>query len=312
MTSWRTCALIAALVATAATAAPARRALADDIPGHRISRPINGLVIAGALGFGFGFSVIELRERGGRWQREVFGGADRLVHRNFSRPAMVTSDVGLVSSVAVPALYLVGTSIEEADGDRMLLYTEALTINFALFQGAKRLVQRPRPYLYSTVPGVVLYARDQGDDAQLSFYSGHAATAFCAATAGAYLRAASGASGRERVLAWAGGFAIAGATANLRVRAGKHFYSDVAIGATVGIALGYLVPALHADAGRYVPDAADIGAAAAGLVAGALVSQLVPLGAPAPGPPGSSSTSSLHVGLLALPGGVGVAIGGAL
>jgi hypothetical protein len=47
-----------------------------------------------------------------------------------------------------------GGTIEDADGDRLLLYGEALAVNLALFEGVKHLVQRPRPYLYSSSPEV--------------------------------------------------------------------------------------------------------------------------------------------------------------
>jgi membrane-associated phospholipid phosphatase len=44
---------------------------------------------------------------------------------------------------------------------------------------------------------------------------------------------------------WLGAEALAATTAVLRVEAGKHFWSDVAVGALVGSAVGYLVPELH-------------------------------------------------------------------
>jgi membrane-associated phospholipid phosphatase len=301
-------AVVAVLVCAAATPA-----IADPIvAGHHVDRPVDAAVTIAAIGAGLGLSLLPIREDRELWHRELFGAADGAVHDNFSRRAAIASDGLLAVSVAAPVIYLTGTTIDDADGDRMLIYSESLAVNFALFQGVKRLVQRPRPYLYSTSPEVARYANAQGDDAHVSFYSGHAATSFCAATTGAYLVAASSASRGERAAAWASGFAVAGATANLRVRAGKHFYSDVVVGAVVGIAIGYVVPALHADAGAYLPDTLDVIAAAAGLLGGVAISQLLPLGGSEAGHLGPPSRVQLHLGPAPLASGVIVSIAGTL
>jgi undecaprenyl-diphosphatase len=44
---------------------------------------------------------------------------------------------------------------------------------------------------------------------------------------------------------WLGSHALAASTAYLRVHAGKHFWTDVMVGAVVGSAIGFLVPWLH-------------------------------------------------------------------
>jgi membrane-associated phospholipid phosphatase len=227
------------------------------------------------------------------------------------------SDGLLAASIAAPIGYLAGATTEDVDGDRLLVYGESLAVNLAVFQGVKHLVQRPRPYLYSTSPDVARYAKAQGDDAYRSFYSAHAATAFCAATAGAYLAAASAPSSGARAFAWGGGFAAAAAAANLRVRAGKHFYSDVVVGSIVGVAIGYAVPALHADREPYVPDTADLGAAAAGVFGGVLASQLLPIGRRRDDAFTSRRLArlrraNLHFGPATISDGTGVGIGGTL
>jgi len=317
--------VVAALAVSLSTSA-----VADDvIPGHAIDRPADGLVIGGALALGLGLSLIPMREHRALWQHELFGDTDAAVHTSFSPRAAQLSDGILAAAVAAPIVYLTGGTIEDADGDRLLLYGEALAVNLALFEGAKRLVQRPRPYLYSTSPAVARYAAAQGDDAYQSFYSGHAATAFCAATAGAYLVAASSTSSGVRALAWGGGFAAAGAAANLRVRAGKHFYSDVVIGGLLGIAIGYAVPALHADGKPYAPSLPDLGAALAGVLGGSLLGELLPLERRPGDSPGTAGTggiagttgtgrlaalrrANLHLGPIAITHGAGLGIGGQL
>lgn len=305
--------LLAPLVASRSTPA-----IADDvIPGHVIDRPTNGAIIAGALGLGFGLSLIPMREHPALWEHELFGEADGSVHTSFSSRAAAISDGLLAAAVASPIAYLTGNTIEDADGDRLLLYGEAMAINLAVFEGAKHLVQRPRPYLYSKSQAVAQYAADQGDDAYQSFYSAHAATAFCAAMAGAYLVGASTGNPRVRTLAWGSGFAVAAAVANLRVRAGKHFYSDVVIGALVGTVIGYAVPALHANKGPYVPSLDEAGAAVAGVLGGSLLSEILPLEHRADDSLGTGRLAALrradlHLGPIVVTNGAGLGIGGKL
>ena len=302
------------LVAAGRLATPA---VADDaIPGHAIDRSTDGIVVAGALGVAAGLSLIPVSTARALWTRELFGDTDAAVHARFSPRAARISDALVGATIAAPLGYLTGATIEDADGDRFVIYGEALAINLALFQGVKHLVQRPRPYLYSQRPEVQRYAAAQGADAYQSFYSAHAATAFCAATAGAYLAGAGATSRGVRVAAWAGGFAAAGAASNLRVRAGKHFYSDIAIGGLVGIAIGYSVPALHADRRAYVPSTSDLGAAAAGLLAGGLVSELLALerlhGDAGSGRRAWLRRANLRLGPVAVSRGAGIAVAGAL
>jgi hypothetical protein len=67
----------------------------------------------------------------------------------------------------------------------------------------------------------------------------------------------------------------ASGTAHLRVRAGKHFYSDVVVGALVGTAVGIGIPWLHGS--RYSPSVGELGAGGAGLVLGTLLPLLLPV-----------------------------------
>ncbi len=53
-------------------------------------------------------------------------------------------------------------------------------------------------------------------------------------------------------LIYATGYAIAISTGYLRIAADKHYFTDVAVGAAVGTAVGFAVPALHGEL-RLVP-----------------------------------------------------------
>lgn len=265
------------VVAAALCLALVAPASADEssIPGHEIDRRTNGGISGVAMGLGLVAQLIPIR-RTTLWHSEI-AGFDERVHDNFSSRAGALSDALLGLSLGAPALYLMGTSIDDADGDKWIIYGQSLAVNALIAGVTKRLVQRPRPYLYSRDPAAQRYAKEQGEDAFLSFYSGHAALSFGAAVTGAYLLGASGASKGQRAFAWGGGMMLASATSNLRVRSGKHFYSDVVIGSLIGITVGYLVPALHADGAPYKPSGEEVAAGAAGILGGVLLSRLLPL-----------------------------------
>lgn len=264
-----------ALAALAVAASPARADDADHIPGHTVTRSVDGGIQAVAVGVGLAAKLIPLRDRE-PWDTEIFA-SDKGVRDNFSPRASHISDGLLALSIAAPAVYLTGSTIEDVDADRLLLYGQTMAINVALASIAKQLVQRPRPYTYSRDPAVRAYAKEEGTDAYLSFYSGHAALSFGAATTGAYLLNTTDASPVAKNIAWGVGFGVAAMTASLRVRAGKHYYSDVLAGSFVGISVGFLVPALHADNGPLAPTGGQLAIAGGSILGGILLARLIPL-----------------------------------
>ena len=271
---------------------------------------IDGAIVAGAVAASLAPMALKLRSHE-LWDSQLLGSADRSAYDQFSRQGAQLSDLLLAVSIAAPAAYLTGSTIEDADGDRLVLYAETLAVDLALVQIAKYAVQRPRPYLYNRSREAQAFARTAGDDGWASFYSSHAALSFGAAVAGAYLLSTTNAHPLARAAAWGSGFATAAATANLRVRAGRHFYSDVLVGALVGIGVGYAVPALHARGKPYTLTGNDVAAASVGLFGGLVVSQLTPLADHARAArPRAVKVDQLHVAPLALQDGAGLSISG--
>ena len=202
---------------------------------------------------------------------------DESVKKNFSSSAAALSDGLLTGAALLPfASYLIG-GMNEDFGRSALIYTEAIGITMLLNTAVKYMVQRPRPYTYNPDPRVQAYVKQEGKDSRLSFYSGHSALSFTSAVAGASLFAQSSADTWARAVIWGVEMFLAAATANLRVRAGKHFYSDVIVGSLLGAAVGFLVPYLHRDRQRsYLPAAGEWVAMAGGFGVGLLLSQLLP------------------------------------
>jgi membrane-associated phospholipid phosphatase len=188
-------------------------------------------------------SLIPVESKQG-WNTQLMPFDSRL-EGHYSARASSLSDALLAADVAVPAALIVGQGIHSTMGKQAVIYCETLLLSLALDSLAKPLVGRPRPYTYSNDPVLVEHTRSEGRDAYLSFYSRHAATTFAASVSGAYLFAQSSSDSNARAVVWGAELALAAATADLRTRAGMHFYSDALVGAVVGTAVGLAVPYLH-------------------------------------------------------------------
>lgn len=223
--------------------APARPSPALAGEPLRLGGWLDGSVVlasAAALGMATAIPVTTTS----RWNSRLLPIDDHLEGR-YSAQAARHSDVLLGMDVVAPIGLLAGRGFDVETGKRVFIYGETLLVALALDATIKPLVSRPRPYTYSSDPTVVGYATSQGDDTHLSFYSRHSSTAFAASVSGAYLFAQTTADVNARAAVWGVELAMAAATADLRTRAGMHFYSDVLAGAVIGASLGVLVPYLH-------------------------------------------------------------------
>lgn len=122
------------------------------------------------------------------------------------------------------------------------VFAEALFVDGAINEIAKFAARRPRPLTYNAA---VPLAERMAPDASLSFYSEHTSLVFTAATAYSYLFSLRHPRSPWRWVVLGATEAMAAGTAALRVAAGKHFYSDVLVGAAMGTAVGLTVPLLH-------------------------------------------------------------------
>ncbi len=128
-------------------------------------------------------------------------------------------------------------------GDDLGVYLEALSVDGAINQAVKLAVQRPRPLAYD--PTLPADTRASGET-YVSFYSEHSSLAFTAAAAWVTTYALHHRHRRGVIAAIASiAVAMAGTTAALRLVAGAHFYSDVAVGALAGTTIGTAIPLLH-------------------------------------------------------------------
>jgi len=108
----------------------------------------------------------------------------------------------------------------------------------------KNLFGRPRPFVFNDDPRIADEHRLTAT-AHRSFPSGHTANAFASmvffATAFDQLNPDSSARG----WVWGGCLATAGTTGLLRYLAGRHYPTDILVGAVLGATFGWLVLHLH-------------------------------------------------------------------
>ncbi len=261
-------------VATLAFALVQNPALSEQSP-WRVSYPIDGAVVGALVGGSLLISQIEVDTKH-RWRSELIWG-DEWVRGRYSRSAAQASDVLGLLTFASPIAMVVGQGIDKSLAHRGVVYAETLSASWLLNTTAKYVVQRPRPYAYSTDPNIVTMTAQQRRISHLSFYSGHASSSFTAAVAGSYLYAAQSSDETSRALFWGFELALASATANLRVRAGKHFFSDIIMGAIVGAGMGLAIPRLHLDPpSAYRPTTSEYATMAAGVAVGSASAWLIP------------------------------------
>lgn len=152
------------------------------------------------------------------------------------------SNVVLKGATIAPVVLLAFKKIRKEAVVISVLYLETFTLTLGLTQLTKNLVKRSRPYAYN--PEASLESRQQVD-ARRSFFSGHtsstATSCFFAAKVWTDLHPDS----PWKPAIWSTAATIPAVMGLLRMRAGRHFFTDVAAGYAVGAAVGWLVPELH-------------------------------------------------------------------
>ena len=134
-------------------------------------------------------------------------------------------------------------------------FTHTLTVatmfaeSYFLLKGitaiTKTTVARKRPFVYNMDYSIEERLAQSSNSVYLSFFSGHTATAFWAATfLSKVMNDIHGNSVWTKLL-WGTSLSLAALTGYARVKAGMHYPSDVIVGAVLGFAIGYLIPALH-------------------------------------------------------------------
>jgi membrane-associated phospholipid phosphatase len=163
---------------------------------------------------------------------------DRSVIGNDSQSLSLLSDVTLGLAIVLPPLLdLYDLGLSQAFFEDLVVYAQTLTVTSAFSSLAKITVQRPIPLVYAGEPDLITSPSGYG-----SFYSGHTALTFATlftASMTVNLRHHWG------VWPWIASGAIGLSVGAERIAAGRHFYTDVAMGTLAGAVVGVLVPVFH-------------------------------------------------------------------
>lgn len=175
-------------------------------------------------------------------KREDILSIDRGATYNRSVFARKFSDQLLMTSIA-PPLLLLADRRSRLDFDKVGLFTlQTLLINTALTDLTKVLVKRKRPYVYNEFTDI---NRKLSKKARVSFFSGHTSTVTSMYFLTAKLYADYYPNSKWKGVVWSTAILVPATTGLLRVKAGKHYFTDVLTGFLVGATVGFLIPEIH-------------------------------------------------------------------
>ena len=171
-----------------------------------------------------------------------FLGMDKTATKHFSRSAEEASDWMIrISTVSALSLFL-DKNIRQDAGKIAVLSSETFLITYGLTNLAKVTVKRNRPFVFNDdVP----LEKKLAPSSQLSFFSGHTSTAAATTFFTAKVWSDYHPDSKWKPVVWTAAAAVPAVTGYLRVKAGKHYPTDVATGYLVGALTGYLVPHFH-------------------------------------------------------------------
>lgn len=165
------------------------------------------------------------------------------------------SNLGLGAAAAFAVLDPIFSGVREQNAQAGLvdaiMYSETVALTLALTNVVKMAVRRPRPLAYTAL------AEHKDDpnysntstDSSLSFFSGHSSMTGAIGATATYLAFARSPGKLRPWLTLSFFTALTTFVSYERVRAGKHFPTDVIAGAMAGAGIGVVVPHLHRTEG---------------------------------------------------------------
>lgn len=167
---------------------------------------------------------------------------DQYSTRHFSSGAHQFSNVTALTSIAFPFALLLDRPNRDNASEIVLITLQGALLNAGIINLTKAAVRRPRPFVFNGSAPLELKLKQ---NARYSFFSGHAAVSSYFTFAGAQMYNDIYPDSRHRTTVWATAAVLPLLTSYGRMRAGKHYLSDVLVGYGVGAILGIVVPRLH-------------------------------------------------------------------
>lgn len=182
-----------------------------------------------------------------RLDRGYVSNLDRHATHLLFKPADHMSDIVMSTSHLMPVIFLAGKKTRRHFDQIVIMYGETMLINAGLTMVTKFAVHRPRPFVFN---GESRLSSIQSENAQASFVSGHTSSTAAATFFMAKVYSDFHPDSKWRPVVWTAAAIVPAVTGYLRVRAGKHYPTDVIGGYALGAAVGFLVPHLHRDRGQ--------------------------------------------------------------
>lgn len=167
---------------------------------------------------------------------------DRNATYNWSTSAAKWSDGIMIGTGVLPLLFLADKRSRKDFAKVSAIYAEVFLVNVGLTNLTKELVKRKRPYLYN--PDVPI-GKKLNKDSQHSFFSGHTSLTAAMTFGFAQMYSDYFPNSPAQPGVWFAAAVVPLIVAILRNRAGKHYWTDVAVGYAVGASVGILIPRLH-------------------------------------------------------------------
>ena len=172
----------------------------------------------------------------------VVWGIDRYSLRHYSPPTAKLTDKVLLAAFVSPFFHLFGKQGRDNAGDIGLVVFEGALLNAALVNLSKVTAKRTRPYAYQPEVPIELKRKKA---TRYSFFSGHAATTAFFAFSSAKLYNDLYPDSNAKPYVWAAASLLPTFVAYGRMKAGKHFFTDVLTGLVIGTSIALVVPELN-------------------------------------------------------------------
>lgn len=210
------------------------------------------ILVAGIGGTMLGFSAISSQEGidsttlAGLDKNDI-NGLDRRVAGNFDLKAEAQSDILFFGAFPYGFVLLADKKARQEAGAIGLMYLEVTALSSMGYSLAAGNTTRYRPYTYKKdeLDNEELQSDRRSLHARNSFWGGHPATVTASTVFVAKVYSDLHPESNFKYALWGIAAGASIATGALRVKAGKHFITDITTGILVSGTIGWLVPHLH-------------------------------------------------------------------
>lgn len=166
---------------------------------------------------------------------------DRIACRYWNKDIALASDVVAIGSVALPVWFYINGNTRKDAFKIGNVAAESLMLSQALANLFK-LGKRNRPYLYNSETPM---SQKLKSDSRMSFFSAHTTTVSSMCFSFAFAHGTYFKDSKSNGIIMSSAIILPAIEGFMRVRAGKHFPSDVITGYLVGLGSAYLMHRIH-------------------------------------------------------------------